>query len=233
MMKIEVWSDYACPYCYIGKRHLEQALSEFKHADDIEMVFKVFELDPEAGKEVTTTTQSRIERKYCKSPHEAKRMIDSIVSMGVRVDLDMRYYSVLYTSTFDAHRLTKFAETKGKAAEMSERLFRAYFTDNLPLADHEALLNIAMELGLDRDETQAMLESDAFAQESREDEYLAGRLGINSVPCFVIDGKEKFVGAQPKEHLLKAIEMLWAEKDAAVIKPDDNVFACGIDGCSI
>lgn len=232
-MKIEVWSDFACPYCYIGKRHLEQALSEFTHSDDVEMVFKVFELDPGAEKKVTTSTQGRIERKYGKSPLQAKEMIDHIVLMGDRVGLDMRYESVLYTNTFDAHRLTKFAETKGKGAAMSERLFRAYFTDNLPLADHDVLVKIAVELGLDLDETSGMLQSEAFALESRQDEILAGKAGINSVPCFVIDGKEMLLGAQPKEYLLKTIEMLWADNKTDVITTEGDTIACGKDGCSI
>ncbi|MCI4068297.1 MULTISPECIES: DsbA family oxidoreductase [Enterobacterales] len=233
MMKIEVWSDFACPYCYIGKRHLEQALSEFTHSDDVDVVFKVFELDPGAEKKVTTSTQGRIERKYGKSPQQAKEMIDHIVSMGGRVGLNMRYESVLYTNTFDAHRLTKFAETKGKGAAMSERLFRAYFTDNLPLADHDVLVKIAVELGLDRDETLSMLRSEAFVLESRQDEILAGKAGVNSVPCFVIDGKETLLGAQPKEYLLKTIEMLWADKEAAEITSEGNASACGKDECSI
>ena len=232
-MKIEVWSDFACPYCYIGKRHLEQALSEFTHSDDVEVVFKVFELDPGAEKKVTTSTQGRIERKYGKNPAQAKEMIDHIVSMGGRVGLDMRYESVLYTNTFDAHRLTKFAETKGKGAEMSERLFRAYFTDNLPLADHNVLVKIATDLGLNSDETSDMLQSEAFVLESRQDEMFAGKAGINSVPCFVINGKEMLLGAQPKDYLLKTIEMLWADKDDKEIKAEGNAAACGNDGCSI
>ena len=153
--------------------------------------------------------------------------------MGGRVGLDMRYESVLYTNTFDAHRLTKFAETKGKGAEMSERLFRAYFTDNLPLADHNVLVKIATDLGLNSDETSDMLQSEAFVLESRQDEMFAGKAGINSVPCFVINGKEMLLGAQPKDYLLKTIEMLWADKDDKEIKAEGNAAACGNDGCSI
>ncbi|NUD82598.1 DsbA family oxidoreductase [Escherichia coli] len=231
-MKIEIWSDYACPYCYIGKRNLEQALLEFARSDEIEVVFKVFELDPHASKEVTTKTQDRIERKYGKSPIEAKQMIDHIVNMAAKVGLDMRYDSVQYTNTFDAHRLTKYAETKGKGTQMSESLFRAYFTNNLPLAEHEQLINIAVELGLDRDDTKAMLESDAFVQESREDEALANNAGIRSVPCFLIDGKEALLGAQPKDYLLKTIEMHWAEKEVTKDGGED-VLVCGSEGCAI
>ena len=144
-MKIEIWSDYACPYCYIGKRYLEQALAEFEYAHEVEIVYKAFELDPNAAKEVDTTTLSRIEYKYAKSKAQAQQMIDHIISMGDEADLDMRYDRVHYTNTFDAHRLAKFAATQGKALEMSERLFRAYFTDTLPLADHSVLIEIATD----------------------------------------------------------------------------------------
>ena len=226
-MKIEIWSDYACPYCYIGKRHLEQALAEFEHADDIDIVFKVFELDPDAGKKVETTTLGRIERKYHKSRAQAQDMIDSIISMGSRVGLDMRYDSVNYTNTFDAHRLTKFAEANGKGAEMCERLFRAYFTENLPLADHSVLINIAVELGLDRCETEAMLVSDAFEKQARTDEFNASQLNITSVPHFVIDKKKSLVGSQPKEYFLAALRQLWVENEANIIQG----VSCGIDGC--
>lgn len=132
-MQIEIWSDYACPYCYIGKRNLEKALEKFEHNDKIKIVHKAFELYPHMGKEVTTTTQGRIEQKYGKTPEEAQEMIDHIERVAERVGLEMNYDSVKNTNTFDAHRLTKFAEEKGKANEMNERLFKAYFTDNIAL----------------------------------------------------------------------------------------------------
>jgi len=227
-MKIEIWSDYACPYCYIGKRFLEQALAEFAHADNVEVVYKAFELDPRASEEVTTTTLGRIEYKYGKSKAEAQHMIDHIVSMGASVNLDMRYDSVRYTNTFNAHRLTKFAAVHGKGLDMSERLFRAYFTDNLPLADTRALIEIAAELGLDRIETQAMLDSDAFVEDVRSDEKRAREIGIRSVPHMVINGQHQFSGAQPKNHILTAINGIWAQQKA---RDSSDGVACNIDGC--
>ena len=107
-MNIEIWSDYACPYCYIGKRQLELALAKFPHANDVYVTYKTFELYPNAGLQSSTTTQGRIERKYGKTPEQAQHMIDSIIALGARVDMDMRYYTVRNTNTFDAHRLTIF-----------------------------------------------------------------------------------------------------------------------------
>ena len=229
-MKIEIWSDYACPYCYIGKRYLEQALNEFEHANRVEVVYRAFELDPSAAKEATTTTLGRIVHKYGKSKSQAQDMIDHIVAMGSSVGLDMRYNSVRYTNTFDAHRLSKFAALHGKGLDMSERLFNAYFTQNLPLADHDVLIAIADELGLDRVETQAMLASDAFSEDVRADENRARELGIRSVPHIVIDGRHNFVGAQPKNHLLKAMREIWTQQQALDQDISADGTACDIDG---
>ena len=174
-MKLEIWSDYACPYCYIGKRFLEAAQAEFEHAREVEIVFRAFELDPTSGPAVTTTTLDRIMRKYGKSRSDAQAMIDHITSMGERCGLDMRYASVRYTNTFDAHRLTKFAEQHERGAEMTERLFRAYFTDNFPLADHDVLVGLAQDVGLDGDAVRAMLTSTDFAEDVRRDETRASQ----------------------------------------------------------
>ena len=230
-MKIEIWSDYACPYCYIGKRYLEQALAEFEHANRVEVIYKAFELDPSAANEATTTTLGRIEYKYGKSKTQAQHMIDHIVVMGASVNLDMRYDSVQYTNTLDAHRLTKFAALYGKGLEMSERLFNAYFTRNLPLADKSVLIEIAAELGLDRVQTQAMLASDAFVKDVRADENHAREIGIRSVPHMVIDGQHNLAGAQPKNHLLTTIREVWAQQEASDQATSADEIACDIDGC--
>lgn len=208
-MQLQIWSDYACPYCYIGKRHLEQALAEFEHADDVEVVFRTFELDRSACREVVNTTQQRIEYKYGKDPKAAKDMINHIASLAARSGLEMNYSTVQYTNTFDAHRLTRYAETKGVAAEISERLFRAYFTENLALADHTVLLQIATELGLDPVETKIVLESDQFADVARGEEAQAEMRGIRGVPFFVLEDGTQLSGAQAKGALLNALRASW------------------------
>ena len=230
-MQLHIWSDYACPYCYIGKGHLDQALAEFEHADEVEIVFRAFELDSSAGPEVTTTTQGRIESKYRKSPAAAREMIDRIISMGAATGLDMKYYDVRYTNTFDAHRLTKFAETKGLATPMAMALFKAYFTDLAELAKHEVLADLAVEVGLDRDEVLEMLASDRFAREARNDESQATQMGIQGVPMFAFDETTMLGGAQPKETLLRALRETWAKQQATAAAAE--VPMCGIDGCEV
>lgn len=203
-MKIEIWSDFACPFCYIGKRHLEQALAHFN--EDVEITFRAFELDPHANGEPEGNVQQRLERKYQKTPEQALEMIRYVEQVGQKAGLDLRYESTQYTRTFEAHRLAKFAESKGLGAEMVERIFRFYFTENGILAKRTALIDLGLEIGLDRTELAQLLTGDDFSHEVREDERMAHRLGIHSVPFFLIDGKLGVSGAQPAETLLAALQ---------------------------
>lgn len=232
-MKLEIWSDYACPYCYIGKRFLEAALAEFEHASEVEIIFRAFELDPTSGPAVTTTTRERIMRKYGKSRSDAQAMIDHITSMGARCGLDMRYASARYTNTFDAHRLTKFAEQHSRGAEMTERLFRAYFTDTLPLADHDVLANLAEDVGLEGTAVRAMLTGSDFAEDVRRDETRASHAGIHGVPFFVFNGVYTLSGAQPKAQLLAALRQSWNEAHKTVTEGPADGLSCDSTGCVI
>ncbi|ASK26580.1 disulfide bond formation protein DsbA [Neisseria chenwenguii] len=227
-MKIEIWSDYACPYCYVGKRHLEQALKQFPHAKTVEIVHRAFELDPTVSAEVNTTTQQRIERKYGRSPAAAMDFIRSVEHAGKRVGLEMNYETVQYSNTFDSHRLTKLAATLGKEVALNERLFRAYFTENAVLSNRETLLKCAEDVGISRDLAAKMLDSEQFADDVRLDEQQAARLGIHGVPFFVIDGKLGMSGAQPVEMMLQAMDQAWSEQTKTAIAEG---MACGVDGC--
>lgn len=203
-MKIEIWSDFACPFCYIGKRHLELALAQFD--GETEVVFRAFELDPHAAGEPEGNVQQRLERKYQKTPAQALEMIEYVETAGRNVGIDLRYASTQYTRTFEAHRLAKFAESKGLGQEMAERIFHAYFTENRILAKRTDLMTLALDVGLDRDEVAQVMTGDDFGHEVREDERQAHRYGIHSVPFFVIDGKLGISGAQPPEVLLSALK---------------------------
>ncbi|AHG73177.1 polyketide synthase PKS [Mannheimia sp. USDA-ARS-USMARC-1261] len=203
-MKIEVWSDFACPFCYIGKRHLEQALAQFE--GEVEVIFRAFELDPHANGEPEGDIQQRLMQKYQKTAGQADEMINYVEEAGKQAGLDLRYRTTQYTRTFEAHRLAKFAESKGLGEAMVERLFKAYFTDNTILAKRTELIGLALEIGLERDEVAQLLTGDDFGHEVREDERVAHKYGIHSVPFFVIDEKLGVSGAQPPEVLLNAIK---------------------------
>lgn len=228
-MKIEIWSDYACPYCYIGKRNLEKALENFEHKDKIEIVHKAFELYPQMSKEVTTTTQGRIEQKYGKTPQEAKEMISHIEKIAEGVGLEMNYASVQNTNTIDAHRLTKLAEENDKANEMNERLFKAYFTDNIALGDTQNLIQLSQEIGLDTEKVSLMLNSETYIETVKNDEYEAQQLGVRGVPFFLIGEKIALPGAVSPDGMLSAIKRAWNEEE----KQNEQGMSCGIDGCEI
>ncbi|UOO81341.1 DsbA family oxidoreductase [Uruburuella testudinis] len=227
-MKIEMYSDYACPFCYIGKRQLEQALAQFEHADDVEIVHKAFELYPHAGDSVSNTTQGRIERKYGKSPTGAMQMIRGIEAMAAKAGLAMNYENVQNTNTFNAHRLTKLAHSLGKGDAMNERLFQAYFIENLPLANRDNLIRLAEAVGIAREQVENMLDSDAFAAETRADLAQAQQVGVQAVPFFVVDGQVSLAGSQPAAHFLSVLNQVWADSAQPLLQEGA---ACGVDGC--
>lgn len=209
-MKIEIFSDYACPFCYIGKRYLEQALQDFPQRDEVEVIFRSYELYPHASDKVTNTTQGRIEQKYRKTPDEALAMIRHIEEKAAATGLTMNYEKVQNTNTFNAHRLTHFAEAHGKGKAMTEQLFKAYFTYNLPLADSQVLLDLAQEVGLSRQATAEMLASQAFADEVQADLAKAKVIGVRAVPFFVINDRFIVEGSQPPAQFLALLNQLQA-----------------------
>lgn len=230
-MKIEIWSDFACPFCYIGKRRLETALEQFAHKDSLEIIYKSFELDPQAPVEVNHDVHDMLSAKYGMSREKAIEMNRSVSSQAKEVGLDFQPDAIKLTNTFDAHRVAQYAATQGKASEMTEELFRAYFTDSRHLGDHETLANLAVEAGLGRTEVLELLAGTNYAAEVRADEAEARQLGVTGVPFFVIDRKYAISGAQPSSAFLQAIQTAWDEaKPLKVLNPDGNNGAA--DGCS-
>lgn len=228
-MKIVYWSDYACPYCYIGEVRMKKALSELGIAADLEM--KAFQLDPYAGQHAESDTVTRFAKKYMLSKEQAAANIEHISQLGKAEGLDFKYATTLFTNTMDAHRLTKLAQSKSAklADAVSEKLYKAYFTDNLELADRELLTKIGTECGLDETEITEMLESDRYEDDVRLDEREAARYGIHGVPYFVINGKLAISGAEATDTL--KIALAKAAKEGAV-KPAQGM-TCGPDGCKI
>ena len=221
-MKIEIWSDYACPFCYIGEKRLARALAEVGDKN-ITVEFKSFELDPEASSEVKSTTPERFALKYGLSLEAAKERIEQISQMGRNEGIDFRYATTRYTNTFDALRLTKFAQEKGHD-EIITKFFDAYFTKNLELSDHAVLKKIAVECGLDAAEVDDVLSGERYGEDVRADELQAAQLGIHGVPYFVVGGKYGLSGAQPVEILKQAIT-------DALNEENFSGMTCGADGC--
>lgn len=232
-MKIEIWSDYACPYCYIGKRKLEKALKNFPEIKSMDIIFKSFELDPNAVKETVSTTLERVMKKYSMSALQTKEMIASVTAHAMDVGLEFHYDTVRYTNTFDAHRITKYAESKGKGREMTEKLFHAYFNENKQMSDFKVLTGIASEIGLDILEVQEMLNNNQFATNVRMDETEAQRIGVHAVPYIVINEKYTVSGAQSPEVFIEIIKKVLNEQEKDEAKTHFDGMACNSDGCII
>ncbi len=218
-MKVEIWSDVVCPWCYVGKRQFERALSRFAHADQVELRWRSYELDPRSPALVGIPMSQILERKYGMSAEQAEQANQRMTALAAGVGLEYHLDTVQAGNTFDAHRLVHLATRLGLGDAMEERLFAAYFTEGLPIGDRAGLVALAAQVGLDPNDVEAALAGDDFAAEVRDDEARAASLGITGVPFYVIDDTYGIAGAQPSDVLLQALEQAWTESDAAAQEP--------------
>jgi len=209
-VKVEIWSDVACPWCYVGKRRLDAALARFEHAASVEVRFRSFELDPSAPAEREGSYAERLAAKYRIGRSEAEDMIDTMLEAGARAGVVLRFDRAKAGNTFDAHRLLHWAAERGAQAELKERMLRATFTRGEVVADPGVLVAVAEAAGLDPAEARAVVESDRYADDVRADERRAAELGITSVPFFVVARTYGVAGAQPPELLLQVLQEAWA-----------------------
>lgn len=210
-MQIEVWSDVVCPWCYIGKRRLEMALSKFPHWDSVQVVWRSFELDRDAPRQYPGTLDEMLAQKYHVSPQKAAEMNAHVSEVAKEVGLEYRLSETHPGNTFDAHRLIHFAASRQLDDGASERLMHAYFSESLAVGDHAALARLAPEFGIAENEALTILRSDAYSNAVRADEARAARFGITAVPNFLIDENIGISGAQPVEVFSKALEQAWNE----------------------
>lgn len=203
-MKIEIWSDYNCPFCYIGKVHLEKALAELKLTDKVELIYKAYQLDPMAPKIARFSTAEGLARKYAVSLEEAKGMMRNVVAKAKTIGLTYNYDLVQATNTLDAHRLIKMA-SKAQAKALNASLYEAYFTTGKNLADYDVLIRFGEEAGLKKEDIKAMLHSDKFKTEVEADIAEAKALKVRGVPYFRINKKSIIPGAQPIETFVDVI----------------------------
>ena len=231
-MKITYWSDYACPYCYIGEIQLKKAIAAIPELEGTVLEMKSFQLDPSAGEHAVGDTQTRFADKYGISFNDAGRQIEHISRMGNAEGLDFRYATTLFTNTMSAHRLTKLAQSKGDpdlTERITEALFKAYFTDNRELADKALLRYIGEVCGLDASEVREVLDSDKYMDDVIKDEREAAQYGIHAVPFFLI-GQHGISGAQGVEGMKAALRKALAEEQSVQA---EQGMSCGPDGCRI
>ncbi len=233
-MKVEIWSDVVCPWCYIGKRRFEQALAAFAHRAEVEVVWRSFELDPGAPAERTGGYAENLATKYGVTVDKAREMLASMTAAAAQDGLSFDFGISRPGSTFDAHRLLHLAADRGVQDAVKERLLRATFTEGEPIGDRDALVRLAAEAGLDADEARAVLESGRYAADVRADEQQARAYGITGVPFFVVDGKYGVSGAQPADALGQVLAQAWAERSPLqMVSVAGNAPGCDGDACAV
>jgi predicted DsbA family dithiol-disulfide isomerase len=239
-VKVEIWSDVVCPWCYIGKRRFEAALARFPHREQVEVVWRSFELDPHA-ESVRAAGEGPdhadlLAEKYAMSRARAEAAIGSVTQAAAGEGLDFHLDVSLRSNTFDAHRLIHLAAARGLQGAVKERLMRAYFSEGAPVGDRDTLVRLAAEAGLDAADIEKVLDTDEHADAVRADEAEARALGITGVPFFVVDRSYGVSGAQPADQLLAVLERAWSERAPLTLvggAGSGTDEACGPDGCPV
>lgn len=228
-MKVEIWSDIACPFCYIGKRRFESALSKFEHRDQVEIKWRSFELNADIPKRKTTTTLEFLTAHKGISATQAKALFKQVTETAAKDGLKFNFDIGLHGNTFDGHRLVHYATENGCGDAMKERLFSGYFVRGESVANIDTLISMATDVGLDAEKTRTMLESDNFSDSVRSDEAKAKTLGIHGVPFFLINEKDELSGIQSPEYILRLLNKAWNSSGDS--KSSTAGATCNEDGC--
>lgn len=210
-LKIEIWSDVMCPFCYIGKRRIEQALADFPHNESVEIEWKSYQLDPEAPKNSPLDSYDYLANRYGKDRTWSIETHNQVTEQAKLDGLEYRFDRSVVANSFDAHRLSHFAKSKGKGNELEELIFKAYFTDGKNVSDLEMLVELGKSVGLDENELRTVLESDQYSDEVKIDIHEANQIGVRGVPFFVFDSKYAVSGAQPREAFDQTLAKAWEE----------------------
>jgi predicted DsbA family dithiol-disulfide isomerase len=231
VMKIDIWSDVRCPFCYIGKRKFEKALERFPHKDNVEVTWHSFQLDPSLKTQTEKSPYDYFVEAKGVSREQAIKMHDHAAQVAKETGLDFNFEKTVVANSFNAHRLIQLAKIMGVANAAEEQLFKAHFTDGKNIDDKETLVQIGVSVGIDKNKVDEMLSSDAFATEVKQDELAAQAIGIRGVPFFVFNNKYAVSGAQSPETFLQTLEESWKEfeqEKSSLVTVDGE--SCSADG---
>ncbi|UVI37378.1 DsbA family oxidoreductase [Brevibacterium spongiae] len=244
-MKIEIWSDIACPWCFIGKRRFEAALDGFDHKNEVDVQWRSFQLDPSLPDHFDGTETEYLSQMKGMPTEQVRQMFDHVTEQAAGVGLSYDFDAVVVANSFTAHRFLHFAKTQGVMSEAKEALLSGHFEKGRDIGDIAYLSEVSSELGLDAAEVRRVLDSEEFSAEVRADISEAHSLGANGVPFFVIDRKYGISGAQPAEVFAQALDTAWEESQKLTVlagpgqsadgAPADEYAdgaVCGPDGCS-
>lgn len=232
-MKIEIWSDVMCPFCYIGKRHFEEALSKFSDKEHIDIEWKSFQLDPTMPDVVEESQEDYLVKRKGMSRDQIQGMLQNVTAMGKEAGLDFNFDQSIMVNSQKAHQLIQFAKSKGLGNEIEERLFQAYFTEGKNVADITTLTELGKEIGLDENELQVAFNDDKYLYQMKQDIQEAQNIGVRGVPFFVFDRKYGVSGAQPTEAFLETLNKSfgeWREKNPKTILDISKGQSCDING---
>lgn len=234
-MKVEIWSDIMCPFCYVGKRHFENALEQLSFANEIDVEWKSFQLDPTLPeKGMSESTKNYLVKRKGMPEVQIEGMFAHLEQVGQQVGIAFKQDISIPVNTFRAHRLVHLAQKDGKGSQMEESLFRAHFTEGKDVGDIEILSGLAAQIGMDKEAVASFLAGDEESLEVQNDIQEAQNLGISGVPFFVIDRKYAISGAQPVETFVDALtEAYEKDKPKFEVKGTSNADACGTEGCEL
>lgn len=232
-MRIDIWSDVRCPFCYIGKHKFERALKRFNNKNEINVQWHSFELDPTLRTQPEWSDVEYLSKSKGMPIEQVKQMLETARKMGEEVGLALNFEKTVVANSFDAHRLMQLAKTKNLGAEMKEVLFKAHFEEGLNIDDKPTLKKIGKSIGLEDADVDRTLFTDEFAEKVEEDKLTAAQIGVRGVPFFVFNKKYAVSGAQPEEAFLEVLEKSWHEYEEdskPLIINEDQGQSCDIDG---
>ncbi|GGK76381.1 DsbA family protein [Rufibacter glacialis] len=227
-MKVEIWSDVVCPFCYIGKRRFEKALEAFPGKEKVEVIWRSFQLDPDLKPVPGQSVHEYLGKRKGTTAAEGKQMNDHMTQIAKEVGLHYDFDKAIINNTFDAHRLLHLAKEHQKQDQMKERLFAAYYTQGKDLGDLDTLVQLGQEVGLDGEEIRQALQADTYAQDVQHDIYQAQQVGVRGVPFFVFNDKYAVSGAQPTELFQEVLEKVWDEEKPQLMNTEGA--SCAPDG---
>lgn len=233
-LKIQIWSDIMCPFCYIGKRRIEEALNRFEHKEAVEIEWKSFELDASFIPSPVDNVIEHLAEKYRKDTDWAQAMVDNMTQNAKTAGLDFYFEKAVLANSHNAHRLLHLSKKYQLANELEELLFKAYLTDGKDLNNLNTLSELAIEVGLEAEAIAHVLHSDKYSKEVKEDIEMARRIGVQGVPFYVLDNKYAISGAQPANIFLENLEKAWKEglfDSKVTMLNSSNENSCDINGC--
>ena len=233
-LKVQIWSDIMCPFCYIGKRRIEEALSLFEHKDAVAIEWKSFQLDATFKASADDNMVDHLAEKYGKEKDWAQGMLDNMTQNAKNAGLDFHFEKAILANSFNAHRLLHLAKKYHLANDLEELLFKAYLTEGKNINDNSTLKELGVSVGLNAVEIDEVLNSDAYGNDVKKDIQNANAIGVQGVPFFVFDNKYAVSGAQPATAFLEILQKAWDEgkfdSKVTLINTTEGD-SCGIDGC--